>query len=87
MTIKLDKKFIITSDSNSFTLSSYTTPKRGSDKEPTLKFVGSYGSLCSALKGYIKNEMRSKEIDLEVNEIIAYLKELETRIKGIIQND
>ena len=84
MTIKLDKKFIITSDSNSITLSSYTTPKEESDKEPTLKFIGSYGDLGSALNGYIKNEMRSKEIDLEVNEIIDYLEELETRIKGII---
>ena len=81
MKIQLDKRFSISSDSGSFTLSALANKKEDNDKEPSLKFIGSYGDLGSALNGYIKNEMRSNEVDLEVNEIIIYLKELEKRIK------
>lgn len=80
MKIQLDDKFVISSDSNSFTLSALTTPKEDSDKEPSLKFVGSYGDLGSALIGYIRNESRSRDIDLEVSEIINYFQDLEKRI-------
>lgn len=86
MRIKLDNKFIITSDNNSFTLSSIPIKKEDSIKESAPKFVGSYGDLGSALNGYIKNEMRSKEIDIEVNEIISYLKDLENKIKNAIKD-
>jgi len=86
MRIKLDEKFVITSDSNSFTLSVIPTKKEDSEKEPVPKFVGSYGDLGSALTGYVKNEMRSKDIDIEVREIIAYLSEMESRIKQSVLN-
>ena len=82
MFIQLDDRFSITSDSNSFTLQVLPKQKEDSKKEPLPKFVGSYGDLKSALNGYIKNEMRSSDIVLEVSSIIEYMTELELRINN-----
>ena len=80
MTIKLDERFTITSDSTSFSLMYLPEKKEDSEKEPTPRAVGHYGDLQSALIGYIKNEMRKKSIDLEVTATIEYINEVEQRI-------
>jgi len=86
MTIKLDNKFTITSDSTSFSLMYLPEKKDGSEKEPTPRAVGHYGDLQSALKGYIKNEMRQREIHIEVRDTIDYMDDLfyniEKAVKG-----
>lgn len=83
MILKIDSDYIITSDENNFILSNVylSGDKSKNPGEEKVKTIGYYGSLESALNGYVKISLRNLEGDL-LN-VINKLDELKESIKGI----
>ncbi len=86
MNIKIDEKFEVTSDNTSFSLMFTPDKKEGSEKDPAPRAIGHYGDLAGALTGYVKNKMRNEDLDVGVNDVIEYLKEVEITIKSVLEN-
>ena len=85
MTIQITDDFIIVSDCSQFSLLYKPKRKDGSKKEPGLRSIGSYGTIESALRGFLKNYSRCDVIALEVEEVAGYIDSVYEKIEKAIK--
>lgn len=83
MEIRLDDKYVITTDENNFTLCQIKI--KGTDSENAgdeyFVSVGYYGNLKSALSGYLKYSLKKdNETVKSIDDLFKRLDEIETNI-------
>jgi hypothetical protein len=83
MEIRLDDKYVITTDENNFTLCQIKI--KGTDSENAgdeyFVSVGYYGNLKSALSGYLKYSLKKdSETVKSIDDLFKRLDEIETNI-------
>lgn len=84
MKLELDNEFFIESDENNFTLfkKGITGDKAKNPGKETIKTIGFYGTLQSALRGYTKHSLRLLENE-NVQDILDKLNSIEAIILKI----
>jgi len=86
MYLKLDERFVITTDQNNFVLSELKVKGKESknDGEEYLVAIAYYGTLQFALRGYVKNSVRLDSDSIkDVKLLMNKLEDIENIIRNI----